>query len=63
MDSDRRPASTAAADHLDDLDRADNVRVRVMRDEFPRPSDVRHIVQDHLDRLPCRPIATVTGVR
>lgn len=53
MDSERRLARTTAPDYLDDLDRADTARVRVMRDECRseerRLSYVRRMVQGHLD--------------
>jgi len=51
--SEHRLARTTASDYLDDLDRADTTRVRVMRDECRaeerRLSYVRRMVQGHLD--------------
>lgn len=53
MDSERRLARTTASDFLDDLDRADTAKIRVMRDECRTEertlSYVRRMVQGHLD--------------
>lgn len=53
MENERRLSRTTAPDYLDDLDRADTARIRVLRDECRaeerRLSYVRRVVQGHLD--------------
>lgn len=53
MDNERRPSRATAPDYLEELDRADTARIRMLRDECRaqerRLSYIRRLVQGHLD--------------